>query len=157
MAADYLVSSLPTLSFDAPPPISSASFAALCREQLGDNPFRSIKEKWDDLEILLRNAICAERARLAGKDPAKYLRHANGCSRYWADRVSAAFKESSPEKREDALDKVWWDAAGEMTPPASPLSVAAAFTYSLRLAVAERRASRSIDAGNAVFDSLTSI
>ena len=48
-----------------------------------------------------------------------------------------------------------WDAAGELVPPAAPLSTAAVFAYAIRLAVVLRRAARDAAAGNEVFNRLT--
>jgi len=155
MAADFLVASLPSLAFDGPAPCTRAAFDAACRAQLGEDPFRALAPRWADLETQLRNALAAERARALGQDAAAWRRPAAGCSLYWANRVAAAFQEKDPAKRETLLDRVWWDAAGEMTPVASPLSVGAAFTYSLRLDIVLKRAAVQIDAGNAIFDRLT--
>ena len=116
-------------------------FLAACREQIGAKATAGIEaalacapsdhpvaERWRDLETQLRNASAAERARLAGQDPAK---------------------------RERLLDQVRWDAAGELTPVASPLSAAAAFTYAIRLSISIRRTALGTDVGNEVFNRLT--
>ena len=52
------------------------------------------------------------------------------------------------------IDRAWWDAAGELTPPSSPLGSGALATYAVRLQIALRRAKISRDAGTAVFDRL---
>ena len=168
MAADYLIASFPALSLDGPAPLSMERFLAACREQLGAKTAASIEaalacapsnhpvaERWRDLETQLRNASAAERARLAGQDPAKWRRPAEGCALYWTNRITAAFQEKDPAKRERMLDQVRWDAAGELTPAASPLSTAAAFTYAIRLAISIRRTALVTDAGNEVFNRLT--
>ena len=46
---------------------------------------------------------------------------------------------------DELLDRVWWDAAGELTPCASPLGKGALGTYAVRLKVALKR--QRIDAG----------
>ena len=153
MTTDYIVSSLPALSFGAPAPMSWEKFAATCG---GEEALRGLGgAAWADLETQLRNASAAERARLAGQDPAKWRRSAEGCALYWTNRVTAAFQEKDPAKRERLLDQVRWDAAGELTPAASPLSAAAAFTYAIRLAISIRRSALGTDAGNEVFNRLT--
>ena len=58
-------------------------------------------------------------------------------------------------RRERLLDQVRWDAAGDLTPPSSPLSVAAVFTYAIRLSVVLRGSARDVAAGNDVFNRLT--
>ncbi len=165
MAADYLISSLPPLSLDGPAPLTAEKFLAACSDQLGARHAEALAKilkaeragvaAWDDLDAQLRNAIAAERARARGADPAKWRRPVEGCSLYWAGRVQAAFQEKDPAKRDRLLDQVRWDAAGELTPAASPLSAAAAYTYAVRLALVLRRAALSAEAGNAVFDTLT--
>ena len=168
MAADYLVSSLQPLALDGPPPYTAERFLDLCRSQLSagdadgvaavmsgaasDHPLAA---RWRDLDAQLRNAIATERARLHGHDAARWRRPAEGCSLYWTGRAAAAFQEKDPARRERLLDQVRWDAAGELTPPSAPLSVAAVFTYAIRLAVAIDRAGRDADAGGDVFNRLT--
>lgn len=172
MAADYLVSSLQPLDLDGSAPYTLARFLEMCRDQLpasqsdaiaaavlpdggGAASRWSVAAKWRDLDVQIRNAVAAERARAQGLDPAKWRRPADGCSLHWANRVAACFQEKDPGKRDRLLDLVRWDAAGELTPPASPLSAAAAFTYALRLAIVVRRQALSADSGNEVFNRLT--
>ena len=50
---------------------------------------------------------------------------------------------------------MWWDAAGELTPPESPLGRGALATYAIRLKIALKRETISKDGGNAAFDRLT--
>ena len=112
MAADYLIASLPALALDGPAPLTMERFLAACREQLGAKATAGIEaalacapsghpvaERWRDLETQLRNASAAERARLAGQDPAKWRRPAAGCALYWTNRVTSAFQEKDPAKR----------------------------------------------------------
>ena len=170
MAADYLISSLQPLDIDGAAPDAPAHFLAMCRDQLpavqadalaailDGRPAPtdwSVAARWRDLEDQIRNAVAAERARALGQDPARWRHPVDGCSLYWANRVAAAFQEKDPAKRDRQLDQVRWDAAGELVPPAAPLSAAAALAYAVRLAIVLRRQALSPDAGNAVFDRLT--
>ncbi len=170
MAADYFISSLQPLNLDGPAPYPAARFLEMCRDQLGARQANAIADAmgvaptadatapavaWRDLDTQLRNAVAAERARARGVDPAKWRHDVTGCSLYWAGRVQAAFQEKDPAKRDRLLDQVYWDAAGELTPAAAPLSAAAAYTYGIRLALVLRRQALSPDAGNKVFDDLT--
>lgn len=168
MAADYLVASLRPLPFNGPAPYTRDAFAALCREQLSaadaaglaalldetpsDHP---LVTAWRDLDTQMRNACAAERGRLLGRDAARWRRPAAGCSLFWTNRILAAFQEKDPARREDLIDRVRWDAAGDLTPPDRPLSAAAVFTYAVRLSVVLRRAGRDTAAGNDVFTRLT--
>ena len=147
MSIDYIVTSLPSLSFDAPAPISWEKFC----ETIGDATFLSrATEKFADLETQLKNAIAE--ARVGNAD---FARPATGCSLFWKNRILAAFQEKDVAKRDELLDRVWWDAAGELTPPESPLGAGALATYAIRLKIALKRTMISRDAGNAAFDRLT--
>ena len=145
MSVDYIVASLPTLAFDQPPPLDWERFAAAILPLTADG----LLADWRKLEVELRNAMAEARG---GE---KYRRPAEGCSLYWKNRVLACFAERDVAKRDELLDRVWWDAAGELTPPAAPLGKGALATYAVRLQVVLRRAKISVEAGNAAFDKLT--
>ena len=153
MPIDYIVASLPPLAFDAPPPCTAEEFAARAGEV-------ELPQGWLDLEAQMRNAIAEERARLNAArgigeaDATKWKRPAAGCSLYWTHRARAACAEKDPLRRDAAIDRVFWDAAGELTPTTSPLSHGALQTYAIRLSISLRRDNRSAEAGNAVFDRL---
>ena len=141
MSTDYIVASLPALAFGEAPSISEEAFAELvggrCEKELA---------RWAELETELRNAMAAARGG------AKFAREAKGCSIYWRNRVSDCFQEKDILKRDELLDRVWWDAAGELTPSASPLGAGALATYAVRLKIARKRAAISRDGGAAAFD-----
>ena len=69
--------------------------------------------------------------------------------------VLDSFFEEEVADRDDVHDRVWGDAAGELTPPAAPLGKGALLTYAIRLRIALKRACISAEAGNAAFDRLT--
>lgn len=142
MSTDYIVSSLPTLAFGAPAPLSWERFLEIAGENC-------IPASWNDLETQLRNAMAEARG---GE---RFKRAANGCSLYWKNRVLACFQEKDVAKREELIDRTWWDAAGELTPPSEPLGKGALATYAIRLRIALKRTLISKDAGNASFDRLT--
>ena len=144
MSIDYIVSSLPTLAFSAPAPLSWEDFVS----RSGGVPPPQAKA-WADLETQLRNAMAEARG---GE---RFKRPADGCSLYWRNRVLACFQEKDVAKREELLDRTWWDAAGELTPPSAPLGPGALATYAIRLKIALKRTKISKDTGNAAFDRLT--
>ena len=147
MTIDYLVSSLPSLAFGAPAPMSWEKFVETAGEGL---VLRSLGEGgWDDLETQLRNAVAEARNGDSRRHPAK------GCSLFWKNRVLACFQEKDVLKRDELLDRVWWDAAGELTPPSAPLGSGALATYAIRLKIALKRSKIATEAGNAAFDRLT--
>ena len=144
MSVDYIVSSLPTLAFNAPAPLSWDAFVAR-----GGGISSALEKEWGDLETQLRNAVAEARGGENRKHPAE------GCSLYWKNRVLACFQEKDVLKRDEALDRVWWDAAGELTPPSEPLGKGALATYAIRLRIALKRSRISAEAGNEAFDRLT--
>ena len=144
MSIDYIVSSLPTLAFNAPAPLSWEAFVV----RGGGVPPPQAKT-WTDLETQLRNAVAEARG---GE---RFKRPADGCSLYWKNRILACFQEKDVAKRDELLDRVWWDAAGELTPPSEPLGKGALATYAIRLKIALKRTAISKESGNAAFDRLT--
>ena len=145
MSVDYIVASLPRLEFGASVPMTWDQFESFSE---GARLCASGLEKWHDIETQLRNAVAEARGGADRK------RSAVGCSLYWRNRILACFQEKDVAKRDEMIDKVWWDAAGELTPPASPLGSGALATYAVRLKIALRRAKISKDAGSAAFDRL---
>ncbi len=152
MSVDYIVSSLLPLAFGAPPPYTWEQFTAMAGEVV-------LPARWLALKAEILNAIAEERARSRGdgsaEAAAKWRRATASCSLYWVNRARAAFAEKYPWRRDEAIDRVLWDAAGELTAPASPLSLGALQTYAIRLALAIKRAKYSAEAGNAVLDRIT--
>jgi len=142
MSIDYIVTSLPTLSFGAPAPISWERFCEIAGDDV-------IPSEWNDLETQLRNAQAEARGGDATRHPAV------GCSLYWKNRLLACFQEKDVLKRDELIDKTWWDAAAELTSVASPLGKGALATYAVRLKIALKRSKISAEAGNAAFDRLT--
>jgi hypothetical protein len=140
MPLDYIVSSLPSLTFGANAPISWEAFVEIAGKNLDTTAF-------NDLETQLRNAIA--QARGGGE---KSFRPAKELSLYWKNRILACFQEKDILKRDELVDKVWWDAAGELTNIASPLGAGALATYAVRLKIALKRSKISKEAGLAVFD-----
>lgn len=146
MSIDYIVASLPALQFGAPAPITWEKFAEICE----GIDLSALTLGFADLETQLRNAVAE--ARVGSAD---FARPVEGCSIYWKNRIMAAFQEKDVLRRDELLDKVWWDAAEELTPPASPLGKGALATYAVRLKIALKRSAISTEAGNAAFDRLT--
>ncbi len=149
MSIDYIVSSLQPLVFDGPAPCTWDQFTALLPQELiSADGTMAFSPRWQDLETQLRNAMASARG---GE---RHCRPTSGCDLYWRDRVTAAFQEKDPLKRETLLDRVWWDAAGELTPVASPLSRGALETYAIRLQIVLKRNRISRETGNGIFDKI---
>ena len=150
MSVDAIVAGLPALRFGDAAPISWDAFLEKCGGEAGRVVRGLGGGAWADLETQLRNAAADAR----GGD-AKYRRAAEGCSLYWRDRVRACFQEADVLRRDELLDRVWWDAAGELTPPESPLGRGALLTYAVRLRIALKRSAISQERGGAAFDRMT--
>ena len=142
MPLEYIVASLPALSFGAPAPLSWEKFLELSCGRFDENAFTG-------LETQLRNAIAE--ARGGGE---KCRRPVSEISLYWKNRMLACFQEKDVLKRDELVDKVWWDAAEELSGPASPLGSGVLATYALRLKIALKRSKISKEAGMAAFDRL---
>ena len=151
MSVDFIVSSLQPLPFDGPAPYTWEQFLALLPPdfEVPDLEAGTGSARWRDLETQLRNALATARG---GE---RFCRPATGCDLYWQNRVTAAFQEKDPLKRETLLDRIWWDAAGELTPAASPLSRGALETYAIRLRIVLKRSRIAKENGDAVFGRLT--
>ncbi len=147
MSIDYIVASLPALAFGATAPMtweqfeSTTGWARSCAPE---------QRRWADLETQLRNAVAEARG---GE---RFRRAADGCSVFWKNRVLACFQEKDPLRRDEMIDRVWWDAAGELEKPSAPLGAGALAAYAIRLKIAIRRSRMSREAGTAAFDRLTS-
>ena len=154
MSIDYIVASLPSLAFGDPAPMTWNAFAEACGGD-GSATFRRVMKtieegEWRDVEIQLRNA--AAEARTGSRE---HSRRANGCSIYWRERIKQCFAEKDVAKRDELIDKAWWDAAGELVRPSSPLGPGALAAYAVRLKIAIRRSAISSGTGSAAFDKLT--
>lgn len=145
MTTDYIVSSLPVLTFDAPAPMAMDKFDSLAGDRI-----KPALAAWADIETQLRNALVEARG---GAD--RFKRPADGCSVYWKKRILDCFAEKDVAKRDELIDRVWWDAAGELTNVTAPLGEGALATYAIRLGIAIKRTAISKDEGNAAFDRLT--
>lgn len=137
--------------FDGPAPYDWNRFLAMMPEgfEVPDAIAGTGSRRWRELETQLRNAMAAARG---GE---KYRRAASGCDLYWQNRITAAFQERNPLKRESLIDRVWWDAAGELTPVSAPLSKGTLETYAIRLKIALKRNRVIRDVGDAIFGRLT--
>lgn len=151
MPIDYIVASLQPLTFDGPAPYSKEQFLAMMPNgfEIPDAVAGTGSIRWRELETQLRNAMATARG---GE---KYNRATPGCDIYWQNRITAAFQEKNPLKRETMIDRVWWDAAGELTPVSAPLSKGALETYAIRLEITLKRNGIVQKNGDEIFGRLT--
>ncbi|MCL1921757.1 MAG: hypothetical protein FWG50_11925 [Kiritimatiellaeota bacterium] len=167
MSRYYLIASLPTLSLEQPPQITAEAFLLSCREQLGRaeaeaaealmtgagsaHPFVSA---WREKDTLLRNAVAKARARAAGADASRWLRHAQGCDAQVERLAEDAMQQPDPAKQERALDKARWVAV-EGLQGLDPMGANVPLAYAVKLALALRWAALDAGRGQEAFDGLT--
>ncbi len=169
MSLIYLISSLPMLSFDARPSITSSKFVEACREQLsaaeataaeallsGGSSAHPFVAAWRDKDAILRNAVAEQRARLAGKEASRWLHPVQGCDSRIESLVEDAFQENDPLKREKELDKARWLIVEELQ-GFDPLDINVIFAYAVKLAILFRWFSLNADQGRQTFETLTKV
>jgi hypothetical protein len=139
MSVDYIVASLPELHFAEKAPISWEDFLARAGDCLDLGGF-------DELETEIRNAMAEARS---GEE---FKRGSKTVSLYWKNRTLACFQEQDVARRERMLDKVWWDAAAELTDVTSPLGKGALATYAVRLKIALKYSRLSGEEGARVLE-----
>jgi len=164
----FFAATLPVLSLDNPPPLSSERFRKLCAEHLSTNDLRALDEiltptfgdskhsfvrAWRHREIQLRNALARTRAARLSTNAASYLKDHEGYDTYIEKTASDAFSKTNPLDRELALDKFRWsqieDLAGYDCFSTRPI-----LAYALKLRLAERWAAMTEEKGGSVVDEM---
>lgn len=169
MSLIYLLSTLPMLRLDAAAPITPEAFLGSCRAQLsaedaeaaealltGKDSGHPAVRRWRNREAILRNAVCRERARAAGKDASRWLHPTSDCDVRLEHLAEAALQEKDPLAKERALDKARWTAAEEMGGP-DPLGISRVFAYAVELALITRWQAKNAEDGRAAFKALTEV
>jgi hypothetical protein len=168
MSTYYLISSLPHLSLDQRPLITTEAFIEVCRAQLSAEDaeaaealIRHIPSRhpfvlaWRDKDTILRNAIARARARLANTEAERWLRPTEGCDPCIDLLVDEAFEQADPLKREHELNDARWRIA-EALQGYDPMSVSVVLGYAIKLTLALRWANLNADQGREIFEHLTS-
>lgn len=164
----YLVASLPTLSLEAPPPMSGAAFRRLCAEHLTPGDLAALDEldgplaaaarrpfvaAWRRSEAALRAAAVRARAARLHRDPATELPTGIVGGMEEEKAVSDAFSRNDPLERELALDRFRWRRIEELAGIA-PFAGATLLAYALKLRLVERWAAMSAERGAGSLDAL---
>jgi len=152
MSYYFLVSSLPSISLDAKPPLSMDAFRSSCADHLSEcdsfalnnvldiessSTNHSFVTSWIDRETQLRNASARLRAAKHQKDAVNFLREHSGFDVGIEDGVEDAFNQPNPLERERALDKIRWTTLDELA-GTDPFSLNAVLAYAVKLSLAER-------------------
>ncbi len=169
MSLYYLISSLPMLRFDAAPSFQPDAFVELCREQLGAADAGAVEAlvrntpsehpfvvAWRNKETILRNAVARHRGRIAGLDPAHWLRPVSGCDAQIESFVEDTFQEGDPLEREKELDEARWAIAEDLQ-GYDPLDIKVVFAYAIKLVILSRWSALQAEHGRKAFDKLTQI
>jgi hypothetical protein len=154
MSYHFFAASLPMLLPDDTAPMSPEAFLYLARGYLSARDMRTLDAlatgqpsrdafiiAWRRHETQLRNAVASLRAARRGVNPAAWLREHTGYDVALQRGVTAAFQEVNPLLREQRLDAIRWQYAGELA-GFDGFSAQAIFAYYLRLQIGARAQER---------------
>ena len=148
----YLVASLPVLSSEGPPPLSSEEFLSLCDRLLRPRDAETVRrlaadpvaedpspfaQAWRDREIQLRNALVRIRAARMGRDASPFLRVERTVDAAVEKAATDAFSRPHPGEREREIDQFRWRQLDELA-GLNSFSENAVFAYGLKLRILER-------------------
>lgn len=164
----YFVASLPLLSLEGPPPLSSEDFLSMCDRLLrpqDSETMRSLSadpvaedpspfaQAWRDREIQLRNALVRIRAARMGRDASPYLRVERTVDAAVEKVATDAFSRPNPGEREREIDQFRWrqleDLAG-----LGLFSESVVFAYGLKLKILERWATVDASKGQEIVEAI---
>ena len=163
----YLIASLPVLTFEEKPPLTTEEFLDRCRGQLSSADF-SLMEKicadtakipssnfvltaWTHFNHNLRNEIAYYRAKRSGKDPLDHLRGERPFEPLWAQAVSKAAQLSDPLQAERLLDEQRWRFLDDLV-AFQYFNLEWLSVYALKLKILERYQVLESPEGKALYD-----
>lgn len=164
----YLAASLPMLSLDDPPRITSAALREYCADHLdaGDMaaldslfaedaapPRHAFLKRWHSTDALLRNVVVQLRAARRQRDGQPYLRDTDDYDADLEQGVTEAFAQQNPIERERAIDTLRWNMI-ESLAGLNPFSGEAILAYALKLRLAERWAGLDVATGQGAVEAL---
>ena len=157
----YLVSSLPLLRLDDPPPLTSEAFLELCRAHLAEARFRRLLAAdlipegepggaadggWRAWETYVRNLLAAVRGTALRRETGDSLRPELDVFPGDRRRVEEIMNEGDPAARERALDELRWRRLDDLA-VGHHFDVDALVVYRLRLRILEKWAAREPERG----------
>lgn len=153
---DYLTSSLPALSLDAPPPCSPDEFRFRCQGVLSEEDLRELGlllagradegcsgfcRGWAAADAQIRNSAAKVRGTKLGVDAKPFLRSHEGYS-VWLDRaVAEALAKANPLACERGLDEARWAAAEDLGKE-DPTGLSGVLAWAVQLTLAEKWSGR---------------
>lgn len=172
MKYGYFAASLPTLSFGEPAPMTMEAFVAECRRHLTETdlpelealadglpepetPVSAFFTEWRASMVQMRNAIVRNRVprQPSPADERTYVREHPGYRVWLEEGVQDAFSRSNPLEREQALDRLRWQYAEDLSRE-DRFGLPAILAYTVQLQIALRWDGLSRDEGNRTLDEL---
>lgn len=155
MAAYYFtVAELPSLSYEADPPITVQTFLEMCESTVTGKDFLALRSaglvpategpsllcSWYSWESSLRNELAKLRAAKLGRDADRYLKEAEDRPKL-ADLAREAAGQDDPLRGEEVLDKARWSYLDELA-LMHYFDLDTLLVYYLRLLILDRKAAR---------------
>ena len=166
MSYFYFISTLPSLSFNEKPPVSSDAFLESASEWLPPADWQALKSAasgfsapaknktaklWKEHEEILRNLLAMDRAQLLKKDQSPFINKANRADSAIRSVVQEAIKSETPANAEEIIDKLRWNFLDEIS-AAHSFDFNIALAYLLKLKILERRANFDEETGKETLD-----
>ena len=166
----YLIASLPMLSRDAKPVVTSEQFLESIDANLPSREAAELKalslipslddkseinsiDDWNEWETSMRNAIVRMRAGGDSSIAERNERDGGGFFSEIETGVQEAFSKSNPLERENLLDKVRWDFCDEME-LGHEFDIVKLAAYRLKLLLCEKRSTVSKEKGEVNYDEI---
>ncbi|NOY80869.1 MAG: DUF2764 family protein [Kiritimatiellaeota bacterium] len=164
----YLVSSLPLLRLEEPPPFPSSEFLDTCRGQLSATRFAKlaqvtllpraracceVERQWNEWETGLRNCLVRHRAAALGLDPERLFRPTSEVWPQLDRQVDEAMNGRDPGQRELALDRLRWQHLTDLE-PGHDFDFETLVIYRLKLLLVEKRSARTVERGERNMEAL---
>jgi hypothetical protein len=164
----YLVSTLPLLCLDDPPPLTSEAFLELCRAHVDEAGFRRLRavdlipdgepggavdRGWRAWETYVRNLLATLRGGALRRETGDSLRPEIDVFPGDRRRLEEIMNEDDPAARERALDELRWRRLDDLA-VGHHFDVEALVVYRLRLRIMEKWAARESERGK---DNLTQL
>ena len=164
----YLVSSLPALALDAPPPFSPEEFRFQCQGVLSDGDLAELDlllagragegrsafaRAWAGADAQIRNTAAKTRGAKLGVEAKPFLKTHPGYA-VWLDKeVSDALAKASPWAREMGLDQARWKYVEDLARQ-DATGLPAVLAFAVKLMLAARWAALQEEAGRARLEEL---
>ncbi|HAL92730.1 MAG TPA: hypothetical protein DCM68_06875 [Verrucomicrobia bacterium] len=166
----YLVSSLPALSLDAPPPFAPEDFRFHCQGVLSDADLAELdlllagrsaegrtafSKAWAGGDAQIRNTAAKARGAKLGVEAKPFLKSHPGYA-VWLDKeVSDALAKASPLAREMGLDGARWKFVEDLARQ-DAAGLPAVLAFAVKLMLAARWAAMKEEAGRERLEQLVS-